>query len=88
MNTKRRIEILSAGCPACVEAIDLVKRLACSSCEVKVLDMKDPGVAERARNLGVRSVPAVVVNGRLAECCTGGLDEAAMRAAGLGQPIS
>ncbi len=47
-----------------------------------------PGVASRARELGVRSVPAVAVNGRLAECCAGrGPDEASLCAAGVGRPL-
>ena len=86
MSAKRRIEIFSAGCPACKEAIELVNRVACSSCEVSVLDMNRPEVAERARGLGVRSVPAVAIDGKLADCCAGrGPDEATLRVAGLGQ---
>jgi hypothetical protein len=42
MTTKRHIEIFSAGCSACEETITLIKRLACSSCEVTILDMQDP----------------------------------------------
>ncbi len=85
---KRAVEIFSAGCPACQETIDLVNRLACPSCDVSVLDMKDAGVAQRAKSLGIRSVPAVVIDGSLAACCAGrGPDEAALRSAGLGQPI-
>ncbi len=85
---KRTVEIFSAGCPACQETIDLVNRLACPSCDVSVLDMKDAGVAQRAKSLGIRSVPAVVIDGSLAACCAGrGPDEAALRSAGLGQPI-
>lgn len=85
---KRKIEVFSAGCPACEETINLVNRTACPSCEVSVLDMKDPSVAARAKALGIRSVPAVVIDGRLAQCCAGrGPDEAALRAAGLGQPF-
>lgn len=88
MNAKRTIEVFSAGCPACDETVNLVKRTACPSCEVTVLDMKDPDVAERAKSLGVRSVPAVAVDGKLAACCAkGGPDEATLRAAGLGQPL-
>lgn len=88
MNAKRKIEVFSAGCPVCDETVSLVERIACPSCEVTVLDMKNPEVAERAKSLGVRSVPAVAVNGKLAGCCAGrGPDEAALRAAGLGQPI-
>ena len=46
-----------------------------------------PVVANYAKNLGVQRVPAVVINGELADCCaTGGPDEATLRAAGLGQP--
>ncbi len=88
MNAKRKIEIFSAGCPACEAAISQIQDLACSSCEVVVLDMKDAGIAQRARDLGVRSVPAVAVDGKLADCCTGrGPDEAVLQAAGLGQPL-
>lgn len=42
MNAKRKIEIFSAGCPACRETVELVERLACPSCDVQVLDMNDP----------------------------------------------
>lgn len=37
---------------------------------VKILDMKDPNVAARAKQLGIHRVPAVVINGQLAECCS------------------
>lgn len=89
MNDKRQIEIFSAGCPVCKDTIDLVNRLACSSCEISVLDMNDKEVAARATELGIRSVPAVTVNGKLAECCAGrGVDENALRAMGVGQPLT
>ena len=90
MTTKKRtIEIFSAGCPACQETIDLVNEIACPSCEVAILDMKDAATATRARSLGIRSVPAVVIDGRLASCCAGGgVDEGALRASGVGQPIA
>jgi len=88
MATKRKIEVFSAGCPACEDTIQLVNRIACPSCEVTVLDMKEPAVASRAKRLGIRSVPAVVVDGTLANCCAGtGPDETGLRASGVGQPI-
>ena len=88
MATKRTIEIFSAGCPACEETVTIVKQAACPSCEVTVLDMHHPEVARRAKSLGIRSLPAVVINGKLADCCAGrGVDEATLRAAGLGQPL-
>ncbi len=89
MSTKRTIEVFSAGCPACRETVELVNRVACSSCQVSVLDMNEPAVAKRAKGLGVRSVPAVVIDGKLADCCAGrGPNEAALRAAGVGQPTA
>ena len=73
----------------CEEAIALVRRAACPSCEVTVHDMRNREVAERAKRLGVRSVPAVVIDGKLASCCEGrGPDLQALRAAGLGVPLS
>ena len=85
MTTKRKIEVFSAGCPACDEVIALVNRIACSSCEAEVLDMRDRTVADRAKRLGVTRVPAVAVNGQLADCCqTSGVNEAALRDAGVG----
>lgn len=88
MAPKRSIEIFSADCAICQETLDLVSRLACDSCEVVVRDMAHPEVASRAQQLGVRSVPAVAVDGRLAECCAGrGPNEASLRATGIGQPL-
>jgi glutaredoxin len=88
MSNTRKIEIFSAGCPVCQETVEMVNRISCASCDVNVLDMKDPAVAERAKNLGIRSVPAVAVDGKLADCCTGrGPDEATLKAAGIGTPL-
>lgn len=89
MVTKRKIEIFSAGCPACEETIARITNFACPSCDIDILDMKDTGVAKRAQDLGVRSVPAVAIDGKLADCCSGrGPDQAVLQAAGLGQPLS
>jgi len=88
MSNRRRIEVFSAGCAVCEDTVRLVQQMACPSCEVTVLDMHDPPVARRATDLGIRSVPAVVVEGKLADCCAGrGPDPAALRAAGVGQPL-
>ncbi len=88
MATKRKVEVFSAGCAACDEVIETVKRAACPSCEVIVHDMKDVNVAKRAKALGIRSVPSVVIDGKLADCCAGrGVDEHVLRAAGLGKAL-
>jgi glutaredoxin 3 len=55
----------------------------CACCEETI------ALAERAKHLGIRSVPAVAVDGKLAGCCARrGPDEHALRAAGLGVPVS
>jgi hypothetical protein len=89
MTARRKVEVFSAGCLVCEETVALVQRVACPSCEVSVLDLRDPNVARRAKSLGIRSVPAVVIDGQLADCCQGrGPDEAVLRAAGLGQAVA
>lgn len=88
MVKKRKIEIFSAGCPVCREASSAIEENACPSCVVAILDMNDPNVAGRAKRMGVKSVPAVVIDGQLADCCAGrGLDIDVLKAAGLGSPI-
>lgn len=88
MAKARTVEIFRAGCPVCEDEVHHVRQMACPSCDVRVLDMNDAAVAGRARDLGVRSVPAVPVDGRLASCCAGrGVDEAALREAGVGEPL-
>jgi len=86
--TKRKIEIFSAGCVVCKNVVAQLKAAACSSCEIDVLDMKAPDVQKRAADLGIASVPAVVIDGKLADCCAGrGVDLDMLRSAGLGRPI-
>jgi glutaredoxin 3 len=86
--TTRKIEVFSAGCPLCKDTVELVNRLSCPSCDVTVVDMQDIKGASRARELGVKTVPAVAINSRLADCCAGrGPDETTLREAGLGIPI-
>ncbi len=79
---KHTIEIYSAGCATCKETIEMVKRVAGSDHEVKVHEMLHGDTAARAKKLGIRSLPAVVVNGKLASCCAGrGPDEHLLREA-------
>jgi glutaredoxin 3 len=82
MATKKKIEVFSAGCSTCKETIEVVKRLAGSSHQVVVHDMHKSEVASKAKQYGVRSVPAVVIDGKLAGCCTArGPDEHVLRSA-------
>lgn len=87
MGAKRKVEVFSAGCSCCQDAIAMVRRIACPSCEIEVLDMRDPAVAGKAKSYGVRTVPAVAVDGRLAACCAApGPAEKELRSAGVGAP--
>jgi glutaredoxin 3 len=61
----RQVEIFSAGCGVCKDFLSRVKAIACNSCNVTVLDTQQPDIAERAKGLGIRSLPALVVNGKL-----------------------
>jgi glutaredoxin 3 len=83
----RLIEVFSAGCPICDQAVAMVRSMLCPSCELRVLDTRSDLVAARARHLGVQRLPAIAVDGSLVECCRGGgIDEKALRAAGIGKP--
>lgn len=85
---KRKVEVFSAGCGVCDDTVKLVKSIACPSCEVTVLNMNDPEIVKRARSLGVHSVPAVAVDGKLAGCCANrGPNESDLRATGIGQAL-
>ena len=88
MAEKRKIEIFSAGCPVCREAIQIVNEIAGSSSEVEVLNMHEANVSTKAREYGIRSVPAVVINGTLADGCAGrGVDEETLKANGIGASL-
>ncbi len=86
---KRKIEVFTAGCPLCDEAVRLVEAITCPSCDVTVHDLHDTHSAQRAVDLGIRQIPSIVVDGTLADCCrNGGVTEAGLRAAGVGQPLA
>ena len=88
MAKTRKIEVFSAGCAVCEETIALINKIACPSCEVEILDMHKPEVAKKAQQYGIRSVPAVAINGKLADGRMGkGPDEGQLRAAGIGTPL-
>lgn len=88
MAQTRKIEIFSAGCAVCDETVRMIRNMACPSCDVTVLDMNEDAVASRAKRAGIKSIPAVLIDGDLADCCSGrGPDEASLRNAGLGRPL-
>lgn len=88
MSETRSVEVFTAGCPLCDDVVDLVQSLACDSCDVRTVSLREEAGARRAEEVGVATVPAVAVNGVLADCCQGGgVKEADLRAAGIGDPL-
>ena len=42
---KRTVEIITAGCAVCESTVEQVRRLACDSCAIEVLNVNEAGVA-------------------------------------------
>lgn len=84
----RRVEIFSAGCKTCQRTIEQLREQIDSRHEIVVHDMNnDKGAAEKAEAFGIRTVPAVVVDGFLLACCKNkGPTLRELHAAGLAKP--
>lgn len=65
----RTVEIFSAGCPLCLEALQLVRTIVDESWSVRVYNMETGDAFAKAREYGVTRVPSIVIDGRLARCC-------------------
>lgn len=92
MPNKRRVEIFTAGCLLCDETVKLVKELACPSCEVAVYDIKEQcetkECLDKMKQYNITSVPTVVVDGKIAECCKRSkVSKETLKAAGIGVPL-
>ncbi len=90
--TKRKIEVFTAGCSVCSPVVDMVKSMACTDCEVIVYNLAEPCESreciEKAKTYGIKALPAVAVNGKLLSCCENkGVSEAELRSAGIGQRV-
>ncbi|MEW2059062.1 glutaredoxin [Streptomyces griseus] len=87
---KRLIEVFTAGCSVCEDAVRQVKDLACDNCEVVVYDLNKKCDTleweEKAKAYGVKSVPAVAINKKLVDyCMNNSIDIETLKAAGLGK---
>jgi glutaredoxin 3 len=85
---KRKVEIYSAGCSICKGVVDMINEISCQSCTVSIHDMQDEAIAQKAKQLGIQSVPAVVIDGVLVEHGGRGYSPANLREAGVGRPLS
>ncbi len=90
--TKRKIEVFTAGCSVCSPVVDMVKSMACSDCEVIVYNLAEPCESkeciDKAKTYGIKALPAVAVNGKLLSCCQNkGVSEDELKNAGIGQRV-
>ncbi|PIR23299.1 MAG: glutaredoxin [Deltaproteobacteria bacterium CG11_big_fil_rev_8_21_14_0_20_45_16] len=91
-NKRRKVEVFTAGCQTCEPAVQLVKDQACESCEVRQSTiLLNQGCAtnecrQKAKAYGIERLPAVVVDGKLLDCCrVGAITKEKLVAAGVGK---
>lgn len=75
----RQIEIFVGNCPLCEETVQLIQKLACSTCKVLVYNLQEG--LEKAQQYGVKAVPSVAVDGMLV--LTGKPSRSQLEAAGI-----
>lgn len=90
MENKRIIEVFTAGCSVCEPTVEMVRKMACSSCEVIVYDLSKPcdtkECLQKVKDYGIKSLPAVAVNGVLLDCCQNkGVSETELAKSGIGK---
>lgn len=88
---KRKIELFTAGCTVCEPVVEMVKSMACSSCEVIIYNLSQPcetkECLEKVKTYGIKALPAIAVNSKLLSCCQNkGISVDELRKAGIGEP--
>ncbi len=70
---KRKIELFTAGCSVCEPVVEMVKAMACPSCEVVIYNLSQPcdtkECLEKVKSYGIKALPAIAVDGKLLSCC-------------------
>lgn len=92
MKDKRKIEVFTAGCTVCEPVVDIVKSMACDSCDIVIYDISKPcdsrECMDKVKLYNITSLPAIVVNGILLDCCTRReVTKEALNSAGIGQLV-
>lgn len=84
---KRKVEVFTAGCPVCTDLVDLVKATACPDFEVTIYNLNQGQGVHEAKRYGVTAVPAVVVEGKVLDCCKRAhVSKHDLEAADIGKP--
>jgi hypothetical protein len=89
-NNKRKIELFTAGCTVCEPVVELVKSMACSSCEVVIYNLSQlcdtKECLRKVKAYGIKALPAIAVNGKLLNCCQDkGVSIEELKNAGIGK---
>lgn len=70
---KKKVEIFTAGCSVCTPIVDLVKNNASDSCDIIIYDLvkqcESKECLAKAVEYGIKSIPAIAVDGKLLSCC-------------------
>lgn len=65
MSSRRKIEIFTAGCPLCQEAVAAIKQ-AVADCGCDMVEHNiSTQISREAQRYGVKAVPTIVVDGQI-----------------------
>lgn len=86
---RKRVEVFSAGCRTCQRTIEQLRETLGPEHELIVHEVHQSEAASaRADAFGIRTLPAVAVNGELLACCrNSGPTLTELRAVGVARPL-
>lgn len=61
----KRIEVFTADCPLCKDALELLRKEACRECELIERMCSGSECCAPARDYDIKAVPSVVVDGKI-----------------------
>ena len=62
----KKIEVFTADCPLCKETLELIKKEACTECEVIERRCSSDECCTSTKDYGIKAVPTIVVDGKIA----------------------
>ncbi len=69
-NLRHNVEVFTAGCHLCNEALEIVQKAKCEECTVTEYNIQEKCESEiclkKADEYGIRAVPTIVVDGKIA----------------------
>lgn len=61
----KRIEVFTANCPLCKDTLELIKKEACSECEIIERRCSGDECCQPAKDYRIKAVPTIVVDGKI-----------------------